>query len=249
MSKDTHIALKRATLFEGFQHIDRGGDCTAMGITDQVVPENTVRGFKAGSDRARQVTTIFGATSIRAIAGSRARTGLPSRGWHMKTFLPPTASNGQERKLGQRRGLLLMMALHSDPKWLSIVRGAVEPLTETLGFSPEQRRAIIRAVDEALANIVRHSYRNRVDKPIAVYFRTAQRGSEEEVQHGLEIILCDRGPASDVTKWRGRPLDEIRPGGLGLHLIQDAMDIVEFSRKGHINRLRLVKYLGKQTAV
>jgi len=27
------------------------------------------------------------------------------------------------------------------------------------------------------------------------------------------------------------------------------MDIVEFSRKGHMNRLRLVKYLGKQAAV
>jgi serine/threonine-protein kinase RsbW len=167
----------------------------------------------------------------------------------MKTFLRPTTSNDQEREPGHRGGLLLMMALYSNPKWLSIVRAAVERLTETLGFKAEHCRSITRAVDEALTNILRHSYNNRRDQPIAVYFRTAQRGREEEVQHGLEIILCDRGPASDVTKWRGRPLDEIRPGGLGLHLIQDAMDIVEFSRKGLINRLRLVKYLGKQAAV
>jgi anti-sigma regulatory factor (Ser/Thr protein kinase) len=167
----------------------------------------------------------------------------------MKIFLRPTTSNDQEREPGHRGVLLLMMALYSNPKWLSIVRAAVERLTETLEFKAEHCKSITLAVDEALTNIVRHSYSNRRDQPITMYFRKAQRKQEREVQHGLEIILCDRGPASDVTKWRGRPLGEIRPGGLGLHLIHDAMDIVEFSRKGDINRLRLVKYLGKQAAV
>lgn len=138
-----------------------------------------------------------------------------------------------------------MMALYSNPRWLSIVRGAVERLAGTLGFPAEQCRSITRAVDEALTNIVRHSYRNRPDQPIAMYFRTALRKQEGQVQRGLEIILCDRGPAADATKWRERPLGEIRPGGLGLRLIHGAMDIVEFSRKDHTNRLRLVKYLGQ----
>lgn len=142
-----------------------------------------------------------------------------------------------------------MMALYSNPKWLSIVRAAVERLTGTLGFKAEQCRSITRAVDEALTNIVRHSYCNRPDQPIAMYFRKAQRKQEGEVRHGLEIILCDRGPAGDATKWREWPLGEIRPGGLGLHLIRDAMDIVEFSRKDHTNRLRLVKYLGQVSPV
>ena len=141
-----------------------------------------------------------------------------------------------------------MMALYSNPKWLSLVRGAVERLTETLGFSAEHCRSITRAVDEALTNIVRHSYCNRPDQPIAMYFRKAQRKDAGEIQHGLEIILCDRGPAADVTKWRGRPLGEIREGGLGLHLIHDAMDVVEFSRKDQTNRLRLVKYLAQVSA-
>ena len=44
----------------------------------------------------------------------------------MKTFLRPTTSNDQEREPGNRGGLLLMMALYSNPKWLSIVRAAVE---------------------------------------------------------------------------------------------------------------------------
>jgi len=70
-----------------------------------------------------------------------------------------------------------------------------------------------------------------------------QRRHEGEVQHGLEILLCDRGPEVDASKLKGRPLEEIRPGGLGMHLIHQAMDTVKFTRKGPTNRLRLVKYL------
>jgi anti-sigma regulatory factor (Ser/Thr protein kinase) len=41
------------------------------------------------------------------------------------------------------------------------------------------------------------------------------------------------------------PLEQIRPGGLGLHLIRQAMDTVEFTRKGLTNQLRLVKYFAQ----
>ena len=136
-----------------------------------------------------------------------------------------------------------MLALYSNPKWLSVVRGAVEQLSKTLGFPEMQCRSITRAVDEALTNIVRHSYGNRPDQPVAMYFRRTQRQLEGEVQQGLEILLCDRGPQIDASKLHGRSLDEIRPGGLGLLLIREAMDTVEYTRRGAMNRLRLVKYL------
>jgi anti-sigma regulatory factor (Ser/Thr protein kinase) len=138
-----------------------------------------------------------------------------------------------------------MLALYSNPKWLSVVRAAIERLTESLGFPIAQCRSITRAVDEALTNIVRHSYRNRPDRPIAMYFRRAHRRHDGQVQQGLEILLCDRAPAVDPSKLQGRPLDEIRPGGLGLHFIQQAMDTVEYTRKGPTNRLRLIKYLAQ----
>jgi len=47
-----------------FQHVYRDGDRTAASVPDLVVLHSTVRGFKAGSERARQVTTVAGATSI-----------------------------------------------------------------------------------------------------------------------------------------------------------------------------------------
>jgi serine/threonine-protein kinase RsbW len=47
----------------------------------------------------------------------------------------------------------------------------------------------------------------------------------------------------DPAKLRGRRLDEIKPGGLGLHFIRQSMDVVEFKREQGTNQLRLIKYL------
>jgi hypothetical protein len=48
----------------GFQHVYRDGDRDAASTADLVVLHSAVRGFKAGSERARQVTTVAGATSV-----------------------------------------------------------------------------------------------------------------------------------------------------------------------------------------
>jgi serine/threonine-protein kinase RsbW len=139
-------------------------------------------------------------------------------------------------------GLLLKLELHSDPHLLCVVRGALERLTEVFGFSPPDRRSITRAVDEALTNIMRHGYNGRTDQPIEVYCtRVGPRPSQHH--DGLEIMLCDQGPPVDPSKLRGRRLDEIKPGGLGLHFIRQSMDTVEYQRSGSTNQFRLVKYL------
>src|SRR5260370_16891747 len=105
-----------------------------------------------------------------------------------------------------------MLAQYSNPKWVYGVRGTVERLTETLGFPAVQVRSITRAVDEALTNIVRHSYGNRPDQPIAMYFRKTQRGHDGEAQHELEILLCDHGSPVYMNNLQGPPLTQIPPG-------------------------------------
>jgi anti-sigma regulatory factor (Ser/Thr protein kinase) len=140
------------------------------------------------------------------------------------------------------RTFLLKLELRSHPRLLCVVRGAMEPLMESLGFSAPECRAIIRAVDEALSNIMRHSYCGDQDQVIDVSCRRLPRRAHPESGQGIEILLHDCGPAIDPAKLHGRPLDEVRPGGLGLHLIRSTMDRVEYTRKGRFNRLRLVKY-------
>jgi hypothetical protein len=48
----------------GFEHVYREGDRNAANAADLVVLHSTVRGFKEGSERVRQLTTVAGATSI-----------------------------------------------------------------------------------------------------------------------------------------------------------------------------------------
>jgi serine/threonine-protein kinase RsbW len=137
----------------------------------------------------------------------------------------------------------MKLTLPSDPSLLCAVRGAVERLTEAFGFSAEECRAVTRAVDEALTNIIRHAYCGKSDRPIELSFRSVPGKTDHKADAGLEILLCDCGPEIDREKWCGRALDEVRPGGLGLHFIQQSMDVVEYKRAKETNCLRLVKYM------
>src|SRR3984893_217284 len=117
------------------------------------------------------------------------------------------------RSAGLTRDLLLKIELLSDPKWLYVVRGAVERVAETVGFAAPECRSVVRAVDEALSNVMRHCYRGRLDQPIELYFRRLRRRSRGWRKEGLEVLLCDRGPAGGRTKLRGDTAGNIRPGG------------------------------------
>jgi anti-sigma regulatory factor (Ser/Thr protein kinase) len=139
--------------------------------------------------------------------------------------------------------LLLRMELRSDPAMLSVVRDALTRLTEELGFPEAECRAIVRAVDEALTNIIRHGYHGRTDKPIEASFRSIRVPCNGMQEVALEILLEDQGVGVDQAKLQGRSLKDVRPGGLGLHFIRQSVDTVEFRRSKGRNRLRLVKIL------
>ena len=137
--------------------------------------------------------------------------------------------------------MLLRLELQSNPEALCLVRATVERAAEVLHFTDSDSRAIVRSVDEALANVMRHAYGGRSGLPIEVSCSKLKESAA--TKSGLEIVLQDEGAAPDRSKLKARPLDEIRPGGLGLHFIQQSMDVVEFSRKKGKNQLRMVKYL------
>jgi serine/threonine-protein kinase RsbW len=137
---------------------------------------------------------------------------------------------------------VLRLELPSNPEMLCVVRSAVMRLAEELGFSEAECRGVTLAVDEALANIIRHAYGGRSGQPIEMTCRRIQERTGKR-RAGLEIMLVDRGTPADRKKLCSRALDDIRPGGLGIHLIQESVDVMQYTTKGHRNRLRLVKYL------
>jgi serine/threonine-protein kinase RsbW len=143
-------------------------------------------------------------------------------------------------------GLLLRLELTSNPEILSVVRSAVTSLAMNEGLPDADSRALTRAVDEALANVIRHAYANRPGQPIELLCRRVNERTKEKRGPALEIVMIDHGPAANCKSFCGRPLDEVRPGGLGMHFIQSGADVVQYSRHLRKNRLRLVKFLPVQ---
>jgi len=128
------------------------------------------------------------------------------------------------------------LRLPADPKLLKIVRAAVASFCEIIGFAAEESNSAMLAVDEACSNIIKHAYGGASRAPIIITLRRIDRG--------LEVVLRDYGTKADPKRIKPRPLDEIRPGGLGVHLIRSVMNEVSFDatiKDG--NQLTLVKYL------
>jgi len=126
--------------------------------------------------------------------------------------------------------------LTSDPKLLKVVRLVVGHLCDLAGFPEAQRHRATLAVDEACANIIRHAYEGATDRPVIITARL--------IENGIEVVLRDFGKKADAEKIKSRELDDIRPGGLGVHLMQSAMDEVVFDNTlPEGNQLTLIKYL------
>ena len=147
-----------------------------------------------------------------------------------------------------RDRFLLRMELRSNAEVLCVVRSATARLAELLGFSDSDSHLVILAVDEALTNIIRHAYKGERERCIEVTFRVLSKTGDSVPQRTLEIVLLDDGVPVDPKRLRPRPLkevpiDELRPGGLGLHFIRKNMDRVEFRRLDGRNLLRLTKAL------
>ena len=142
-----------------------------------------------------------------------------------------------------RSSLLLKIELRSNPEMLCIVRNALSQLAAMLGFAETDCNAVVLAVDEALTNIIRHAYLGDAEQPIEASFHRIHAPREGESGDALEIVLEDRGVTVNPEKMCGRALEDVKPGGLGLHFIRECMDTVEFSSSNGRNQLTLRKFL------
>lgn len=120
---------------------------------------------------------------------------------------------------------------------LSRVRSQVREVVGRAGCDEATTENIVLAVNEACMNVIQHGYRFAADQEMWL------RIWQEEC--ALVFELLDRAPPVRVDEVKPRLLEEIRPGGLGVHFIRAIMDKVEFVEppSGFGNRLRMVKRL------
>jgi anti-sigma regulatory factor (Ser/Thr protein kinase) len=130
--------------------------------------------------------------------------------------------------------------LLSDPTYLAGARELVLGLTRRLGFKQDESGRIALAVDEALANVINHGYERQLDKPIWIsIWSHASPGVP-----GLRIVVEDEAKQIDPDAICGRDLDDVKPGGLGVHIIKEVMDSVVYERREKVGmRLIMTKAL------
>lgn len=116
----------------------------------------------------------------------------------------------------------VQVALRSHPKYLPLVRSVVEHGAQLVGFSQDEVDRIVLAVTEGVTNVIRHGYKGATDQPIDLAIRM--------FAGELRVEIRDRGRFVDPSSIRSRPLDEVRPGGLGVHLMKATMDEVEYTK-------------------
>jgi anti-sigma regulatory factor (Ser/Thr protein kinase) len=130
----------------------------------------------------------------------------------------------------------------ANPDYLRVARTATHDVAQVIGLKDNEIEKITLAVVEALTNVMRHSYGGPCDKPVIVKLNKISYPDAKKA--GMEIVIRDFGKQVDPEDIKGRDLDELEPGGVGVHIMRAAMDEVEFTRgEGSGMQLRMVKYL------
>jgi sigma-B regulation protein RsbU (phosphoserine phosphatase) len=103
------------------------------------------------------------------------------------------------------------------------------------GCSEGVARDIVIAVDEACQNVIRHAYKGAPNGQVILDI-----GRDGD---NMVLSLHDFAATVDVSKIKPRDLDDLRPGGLGTHFINEIMDQVDFIAppQGVGNMLRMVR--------
>ena len=117
------------------------------------------------------------------------------------------------------------------------VREITREACEACGCSAELTQDMIIAISEACQNIVRHAYKGEQDGNATLEIRC-----KDGI---LEFLLQDSAPPVDREKLKPKWPEKLKPGGLGICLIHDVMDEVEYLPvpPGKGNLLRMAKFI------
>ena len=119
-----------------------------------------------------------------------------------------------------------------------IVRALVGEISSRIGFEDEETDKLVLAVDEACTNVIRHAYKNSSDKRIVITFTLGM--------DCFEIMIRDLERRHPCT-FKGRDLEQVRPGGLGIHFIKSAVDKIEYDTPpGGGMVLKMIKFMPLQ---
>lgn len=128
----------------------------------------------------------------------------------------------------------LKITFPGEASQMAGVRAHARKFLQGSRFDEESAARIVMALDEACTNIIRHAHHGE-PKPIRLEMR--------RLKNRLRFTLRDYGSPCDPKSIKAREWHEERPGGLGVAIIQQVFDRVEYAPQARGTRLTLEKSL------
>ena len=127
--------------------------------------------------------------------------------------------------------------LHNDVQEVPVMTEFVEKTAEQAHLDPSVTMSLTLAIEEAVANIMKYAYPEGEVGPIEIN-ATINEGS-------LSFTIKDSGTPFDPTQVKKADItlsaEDREIGGLGIHLIRNIMDTVEYHHTSDQNILTLTK--------
>ena len=130
----------------------------------------------------------------------------------------------------------LTLTLKNDPSEIGRLVDLLEAFGPQSGLTDDATFKLTLALDEIVANVVRHGFdddrEHRIEVKVTVDDRTVTASVEDD---GVEFDPRE-APVPDLDL----PIEMRKPGGLGMHLVKATMDSVEYRRQDGRNILTVV---------
>ena len=129
------------------------------------------------------------------------------------------------------------LTLKNDPRQISLLSSFVKDVFGRLDIDPKQSKEIRLGVEEAVVNVIDYAYPAGTEGEITVH--VSSDGRE------MKFVISDAGVPFDPTEIDKADttlsVDERPVGGLGIHLVRQLMDSINYERMNGKNVLTLKK--------
>ena len=140
------------------------------------------------------------------------------------------------------------LAFSTDTKALSVknsldelggIFAALGSVCGECGLSPDIADELCLCMDEVFSNIVKYAYDDDEEHMIEISF------NYDSAEKSFSITIIDDGKAFNPLEAEAPNLDpdlgEREPGGLGLYIVANTMDKLDYQRLDGMNRLKMVR--------
>ncbi|MDP6013165.1 MAG: SpoIIE family protein phosphatase [Alphaproteobacteria bacterium] len=180
------------------------------GVTEGSIDGGAPLGPEGVRDLLRELSVLPAANRVDEIAKRFTRSDKPLH--DDLTMLVVQAAKSQAPLVKRR--------LRATAESLKEIRDVTREVSQEAGCGEDCTEQLVLAVNEACMNIIQHAYGEESEGEMVLDIRL--------IDNALEVRLTDFAEPMDLETVKPRPLEELRPGGLGTRFMSECMDEVRF---------------------